>query len=88
LQFVQKNELDCRIDRGDSQIPMEIKAGRTVNPDFFIDWLIGFQLFFPSVVQKASNHPLAPLPRAHGEHRENISHFLPPVLPVPPPPAP
>jgi hypothetical protein len=26
----------------------------------------------PPVVQKEYNHPLAPLPRAHGAHRENI----------------
>lgn len=29
------NEVDCLIDLGDSQLPLEIKAGRTVSPDFF-----------------------------------------------------
>ena len=29
------NEVDCLIDRGDALLPMEIKAGRTVTPDFF-----------------------------------------------------
>ncbi|GAG82444.1 unnamed protein product, partial [marine sediment metagenome] len=29
------NEIDVLIDQGDELTPLEIKAGQTVNPDFF-----------------------------------------------------
>lgn len=29
------NEIDILIDQGDELIPLEIKAGQTINPDFF-----------------------------------------------------
>lgn len=36
------NEIDCLVDKGESLLPIEIKAGRTVTPDYFkgIDYFL------------------------------------------------
>ncbi len=37
------NEIDCLVDKGESVLPIEIKAGRTINQDFFkgTDYFLG-----------------------------------------------
>jgi len=65
------NEIDILIDQGDELIPLEIKAGQTINPDFFTG------IRFWKKLANDSDHPAALVYGGNRSHIRSGTHVYP-----------